>query len=64
MRRLRTLSEVECYARCYGAYDPTVTLVQIEPRRRRFSTTVSGEELRKRLEERLDKRAVDDAAAA
>ena len=64
VRRLRTLSEVECYARCYGAYDPTVTLVQLEPRRPRGRTTVSGEDLRKRLEERLDKRAVDDAEAA
>jgi hypothetical protein len=50
------LTEAECYARCYGAWDPTVTLVKLEPRRPRFGTTVSGEELRRRFEARLDAR--------
>jgi hypothetical protein len=50
------LTEAECYARCYGAWDPTVTLVKLEARRPRFSTTVSGEELRRRFEARLDAR--------
>ena len=62
MRRLRTLTEAECYARCYGAWDPTVMLVKLEPRRPRFPTTVSGEELRARFEERIDAR-VDELAA-
>jgi len=64
VRRLRTLSEAECWARCYGAYDPTVSIVRLEPRRPRFHTTVTGEEIRKRLEELLDGRVADEAEAA
>ena len=64
MRRLRPLSEAECWARCYGAWDPTVTLVKLEPRRPRFPTTVSGEDLRRSLEARLDARSEDAAAEA
>ena len=64
MIRLRTLTEAECYARCYGAWDPTVTVTRLEPRRPRFPTTVSGEELRRRLEERLDGRLAAEAEAA
>jgi hypothetical protein len=56
VRRLRTLSEAECYARCYGGWDPTVTVVRLEPRRPRFPTTVSGEQLRRLFEERIDAR--------
>ena len=59
MRRLRRLSEAECWARCYGAWDPTVTLVKLEPRRPRFQTTVSGEDLRRGFEARIDARSVD-----
>jgi hypothetical protein len=50
------LSEAECYARCYGGWDPTVSIVKLEPRRPRFPTTVSGEELRRRFEARIDAR--------
>ena len=64
MRRLRTLSEAECYARCYGDHDATVTAVKLEPRRPRYVPTVSGEDLRRRLEERLDERLVPDSEAA
>ena len=32
MRRLRPLSEAECYARCYGEWEATVTIVRLEPR--------------------------------
>ena len=64
VRRLRTLSEAECWARCYGAYDPTVSIVRLDPRRPRFHTTVTGEEIRKRLEELLDGRVADEAEAA
>jgi hypothetical protein len=62
VRRLRTLSESECYARCYGGWDPTVTLVKLEPRRPRYPTTVSGEDIRKLLEERLDARLAEEAS--
>ena len=62
--RLRPLSEAECYARCYGDHDPTVTAVKLEPRRPRYVPTVSGEELRRRLEERLDERLVPESQAA
>ena len=64
MRRLRTLSEAECYIRCYGAWEPTVTVVKLEPRRPRYETTVSGEELRRGLEELLDARVAEEAAEA
>ena len=62
MRRLRSLSEAECYARCYRGWDPTVTIVKLEPRRPRYELPVSGEELRRRFEERLDAR-VDELLA-
>ena len=64
MIRLRTLSEAECYARCYGGWEPTVTVVRLGPRPPRFPTTVSGEDLRRRLEERLDARLAAEAEAA
>ena len=64
VRRLRTLTEAECWARCYGAYDPTVSIVRLEPRRPRFPTTVSGEDIRRLLEERIDGRAAAEAEAA
>ena len=64
VRRLRTLTEAECWARCYGAWDPTVSIVRLEPRRPRFPTTVSGEDIRKRLEERIDRRVAAEAEAA
>ena len=64
MRRLRTLTEAEVWARCYGAYDPTVSIVRVEPRRPRFPTTVSGEDIRRLLEERIDGRAAAEAEAA
>jgi hypothetical protein len=64
VRRLRTLTEAECWARCYGAWDPTVSIVRLEPRRPRFSASVSGEDIRKRLEERIDRRAAVEPEAA
>jgi hypothetical protein len=62
--RLRALSEAECRARLYGERDPTITIVRLEPRRPRYETTISGEELRRSLEERLDERLAADAEAA
>jgi hypothetical protein len=69
VRRLRTLSETECYTRLYGGWDPTVTLVKVEPRRPRYELTVSGEDLRREFEARIAARAEElvaelDAAEA
>jgi hypothetical protein len=55
--RLRSLNEAECYARCHGEGDgDNVRVVKLEPRRPRFDLDVSGEELRRAFEVRLDKR--------
>jgi hypothetical protein len=67
VRRLRPLSEAECYARCYGAGDDNVRFVRLEPRRPKLATTVSGEDLRQAFERRLEKRETEelqDPAAA
>jgi hypothetical protein len=61
--RLRTLSEAECYARCYGgATDGRVSIVQVG-RRQTKRTTSAGERLREIFEERLDQRGLEDEAA-
>jgi hypothetical protein len=57
VRRLRTLSEEECYVRCYGGWDPTVTVVKVEPRIPRYELAVSGEDLRREFEARIEARA-------
>jgi hypothetical protein len=54
--RLRVLDEAECYARCYGDREDSVQVLELEPRRERLQTTVSGEELRRLFELRLDAR--------
>jgi hypothetical protein len=69
VRRLRTLSETECYVRLYGGWDPTVTLVKVEPRRPRYEPAVSGEHLRREFEARIEARTEEllaelDAAEA
>jgi hypothetical protein len=56
MRRLRSLSEAECYARCYGVSDATVHVLTLEPRRPRNVLAREGEALRRRFEEFLDAR--------
>lgn len=56
MRRLRPLSEAECYARCYGGWEATVHIVRLEPRRPRHQVLLEGEALRRRFEEYLDAR--------
>jgi hypothetical protein len=56
VRRLRALSEEECYFRCYGAGDTMVRVVRIEPQRPRGLARLSGEELRRLFEVRLDSR--------
>ena len=62
MRRLRQLSEEECYARCYGGWEATVRIIRLEPRRQRHPILLTGEELRRRFEEHLDARDPDAAA--
>jgi hypothetical protein len=69
VRRLRTLSETECYVRLYGGWDSTVTLTKMEPRRPRYELAVSGEDLRRHFEARIEARKDDliaelDAAEA
>ena len=62
--RLRTLTETECYARCYRGWAPTVTIVKVEPRRPRYELPVSGEDLRRDFEARIDARPDDSEAEA
>jgi hypothetical protein len=62
MRRLRSLSEAECYARCYGGMDATVHVLKLEPRRPRALLAVEGEALRRRFEEYLDARDPSELA--
>jgi len=56
VRRLRSLSEIECYVRLYGGWDSTVSLVKVEPRRPRYELAVSGEDLRRDFEARIEAR--------
>ena len=60
--RMRSLTEAECYARCYGSRDDMVRVVRLEPRRPRYELQPSGEELRRFFEERLDDRTEPEAA--
>jgi hypothetical protein len=59
---MRSLSESECYARCYGWRDEQVRIVRLEPRRARPALRPTGEELRRYFEERLDQRVEPEAA--
>jgi hypothetical protein len=67
MRRLRNLSEAECYARCYGwRVDEAVSVTKIEPRRPRYvmpkyEFAASGELLRSAFESKLDSREPEAA---
>jgi hypothetical protein len=62
MERLRTLSEAECYERCYGwrYSEDTVKVLQrqLDPR---SELSDVGERLRMLLELRLDAREVEPA---
>jgi hypothetical protein len=55
MRRLRTLSEAECYLRCYGAADESVKIFRVE-RPELEEVRLTGERLRRLFEARLDLR--------
>jgi hypothetical protein len=56
MRRLRPLSEAECYARCYGGWDANVHVMRLEPRRARRAVRLDGESVRVRFEELFEAR--------
>jgi hypothetical protein len=61
--RLRTLSEAECYARCYGARsEERVSVVHLAPQPTSFSSG-SGEGIRALFEHRLDARGPEQEAA-
>ncbi len=62
MRRLRSLSEAECYARCYGGWDATVQVLRLEPRHPRHAVILEGEAVRRRFEEFLDARDPEELA--
>jgi hypothetical protein len=55
--RARPLQEGEAYARCHGYRGNDVKVVRLPPRRPRYLAVLrTGEELRRRFEERLDGR--------
>jgi hypothetical protein len=55
--RARPLAESEAYARCHGDRGSDVKLIRLPPRRPRYLAILrTGEELRQRFEERLDRR--------
>ena len=61
MQRLRTLSEAECYARCYGGRsEESVRVVKLAPRSSE-DAAVSGELLRALFEDALDSREPEAA---
>jgi hypothetical protein len=61
--RLRTLTEAECYARCYGGHSADrVDVVRVLPRRTRNASD-SGERLRELFEQRLDSHGPEAEAA-
>ncbi len=61
--RLRPLDEAAAYARCHGDRDDSVRVVKLPPRRARYDLLATGEEIRRRLEERIDGRDADPALA-
>ena len=55
--RDRPLEEAEAYARCHGDRGTDVKVIRLPPRRPRYLSVLrTGEELRRRFEERLDRR--------
>jgi hypothetical protein len=60
--RLRELSEAECYVRCYGRGESTVRVLKVEARMAPLRELhISGEELRRLFEARLDAREPEAA---
>jgi len=61
--RLRPLDEAAAYARCHGNRDESsVRIVKLPPRRARYDLLATGEEIRRRFEERIDAREPDPLA--
>jgi len=60
---LRPLGEAEAYARVHGERTE-VKIVHLPPRRKRYRTGVSGEQLRRRFEERLAERVPEEDVLA
>ena len=58
LRRRETLSEVDCYCRCYGPGPGRVRTFRVE-RLPRGRGRLSGEGLRRMFEQRLDARPPD-----
>jgi hypothetical protein len=56
MRRLRTLSEAECYLRCYGGSEESVKVFPVERPELHEEVRLTGERLRLLFEQRLDLR--------
>jgi hypothetical protein len=54
--RLRVLNEAECYARCYGDHEEAVQVIRFERQRPSFAAALSGEDIRRLFELRLDAR--------
>jgi hypothetical protein len=50
------LNEAECYARCYGDHEEAVQVIELQARRSSFESTLSGEDIRRLFELRLDAR--------
>jgi hypothetical protein len=61
--RLRTLSEAECYARCYPGFEETVRVVRLGLPDARPRPLLRGEALRLLFEDRLDRREPELDAA-
>ncbi len=62
VQRLRTLSEAECYARCYGwRGEDSVNVTKVDSHTFRYESFVSGELLRSLFEDRLDAREPEAA---
>jgi hypothetical protein len=61
VRRLRTLSEAECYVRCYGAKDGLVRVVGVQARapRVRRRPAMSAEDVRRIFDTRLEARLAE-----
>lgn len=56
MRRLRPLSEAECYARCYGGWEANVHVLRLDPRASLDAQRLDGEAMRLRFEELFEAR--------
>jgi len=61
--RLRVLNEAECYARCYGEHEDAVQVIRFELGRPSFAATLTGEDIRRLFELRLDARDPELEAA-